>query len=162
MVVSGMAKKNISKKEVSAKAVSKKEVVQKNTSAKITTPKKMVKEAPIAEKKVNKVETKKVVVKPEMDNFMAEEKISTKEIALKIWDVVFWVLFAVIACIWIVDFFRVKSEKEPMFCLNKTTIEYKDGTVSKCTGLGYKVYNYNRTSLDKGLEFGPFFIKMKK
>ena len=97
-----------------------------------------------------------------MDNFMSEDKVSIREVAFKIWDVVFWVLFAILACVWIVDFFRVKAEKQPMFCISKETIEFEDGDVDKCVGLGYTVYEYNRESLDSGIQFGPFFMKMKE
>jgi hypothetical protein len=93
---------------------------------------------------------------------MSEDKVSIKEVAFKVWDVVFWVLFAILVCVWIVDFFRVKAERQPIFCINKETIEFEDGDVDKCVGLGYTVYEYNRESLDNGIQFGPFFIKMKE
>lgn len=95
-------------------------------------------------------------------SFVEENKAMWKDIVRKIWDIFFWTAFAILLCIWIIDYIRVGSEKDPKFCLKKETLEYEDGTVSKCTGLGYKVYNYNRESLDKGIEFGPFFIKMKE
>jgi hypothetical protein len=129
MVVNGMAKKNFSSKEISKKAVLKNEEVDKEKSTEILTPKN---------------EPKEVVKEVEMDNFMSEDKVSIKEVAIKIWDVVFWVLFAILACVWIVDFFRVKAEKQPMFCVSKETIEFDDGDVDKCVGLGYTVYEYNR------------------
>ncbi len=124
-----MAKKNFSSKEISKKAVLKNEEVDKEKSTEILTPKN---------------EPKEVVKEVEMDNFMSEDKVSIKEVAIKIWDVVFWVLFAILACVWIVDFFRVKAEKQPMFCVSKETIEFDDGDVDKCVGLGYTVYEYNR------------------
>lgn len=161
-----MAKKNFSNKGNSTKAVSKKAVVDKETSTEKITQKNEVKEVQIAAKKLTpKNEPKevvKVVKEVEMDNFMSEDKVSIKEVAIKIWDVVFWVLFAILACVWIVDFFRVKTEKQPMFCVSKETIEFEDGDVDKCVGLGYTVYEYNRESLDSGIQFGPFFMKMKE
>jgi len=163
MVVSGMAKKNFSSKEISKKAVSKKAVVDKDKSTEKITQKNEVKEVQNTAKKLApKNEPKEVVKEKEMDNFMSEDKVSIKEVAFKIWDVVFWVLFAILACVWIVDFFRVKAEKQPMFCISKETIEFEDGNVDKCVGLGYTVYEYNRESLDSGIQFGPFFIKMKE
>lgn len=105
----------------------------------------------------------KVVEEP-MANIMEETKETTsvsRDTLKLIGNVIFWTVFAVLACIWLVDYFRVKSEKAPMFCLNEKTHEYEDGTVKECTGLGYKIYTYNRQSLGKGIEFGPFFIKMK-
>ena len=158
-----MAKKNFSSKEISTKAVSKKEVVSKDKSTEKITQKKEVKEVQKATKKLTpKNEPKEVVKEKEMDNFMSEDKVSIKEVAFKIWNVVFWVLFAILACVWIVDFFRVKAEKQPMFCISKETIEFEDGNVDKCVGLGYTVYEYNRESLDSGIQFGPFFIKMQE
>ena len=161
-----MAKKNFSSKEISTKEVSKKEVVSKDKSTEKITQKKEVKEVQKATKKLTPKNEPKEVVKAvkekEMDNFMSEDKASIKEVAFKIWDVVFWVLFAILACVWIVDFFRVKAEKQPMFCISKETIEFEDGNVDKCVGLGYTVYEYNRESLDSGIQFGPFFIKMQE
>lgn len=113
-------------------------------------------------KEVKEVETEEVKEK-EMDTSLAEEnKEEWKEIGRKIWDIVFWVVFAAIALTWVVDFFRVSDRKDPMFCLSKKTHTFEDGTVEQCTGLGYKVYEYNRASLDSGIQFGPFFIKMKQ
>jgi len=163
MVVRDMAKKNFSNKGISTKAVSKKVVVDKEKSTEKITQKNEVKEVQNTTRKLaSKNEPKKVVKEKEMDNFMSEDKVSIKEVAFKIWDVVFWVLFAILACVWIVDFFRVKAEKQPMFCINKETIEFEDGNVDKCVGLGYTVYDYDRESLDSGIQFGPFFMKMKE
>ena len=127
--------------------------------------KKTTKKAPTNEKK----ETKKTAIKEEtqevkeMDTSIADEsKEEWKEIGRKIWDIVFWIVFAVVALTWVVDFFRVSDRKDPMFCLSKKTHTFEDGTVEQCTGLGYKVYEYNRASLDSGIQFGPFFIKMKQ
>jgi len=160
-----MAKKNFSSKEISTKAVSKKVVDKENSTEKIT-QKNEVKEVQNTTKKITpkseQKEVVKVVKEKEMDNFMSEDKVSIREVVFKIWDVVFWVLFAILACVWIVDFFRVKVEKQPIFCINKETIEFEDGDVNKCVGLGYTVYEYNRESLDNGIQFGPFFIKMKE
>lgn len=80
----------------------------------------------------------------------------------KILNIAFWVIFAIILTIWLVDFFRVRSDNDPIFCLYEKEHKYEDGEVYECIGLGYKVYEYNRESLDKGLEFGPIFIKMRQ
>lgn len=129
--------------------------------------KKTTKKAEQTAKKTTKKEVKEVetveVKEKEMDTSLAEEnKEEWKEIGRKIWDIVFWVVFAAIALTWVVDFFRVSDRKDPMFCLSKKTHTFEDGTVEQCTGLGYKVYEYNRASLDSGIQFGPFFIKMKQ
>ena len=113
--------------------------------------KKSEKKAKTTSKKTTKKEEVKEEVEvneKDMDTSIAEEsKEEWKEIGRKIWDIVF--------C-------RVSDRKDPMFCLSKKTHTFEDGTVEQCTGLGYKVYEYNRASLDSGIQFGPFFIKMKQ
>lgn len=68
-----------------------------------------------------------------------------------------------IIIIWIflffIDYFRARQEKTPLFCIHEETKEYDDGTVYSCTGLGYKMYKYDRASINASVEFGPFFIK---
>ncbi len=70
-----------------------------------------------------------------------------------------------IVIIWIICFFvdysRARQSKLPIFAVCET-IEYDDGHVKACTGLGYKMYKYDRTSISTKVEFGPFFIKEKK
>ena len=80
----------------------------------------------------------------------------------KIETIVFWSVFAILMTVWLTDLFMVKSQKAPVFCISNETHTYDDGEVTECTGLGYKVFHYNRESLTKGYEFGPFFIKMKE
>ena len=76
---------------------------------------------------------------------------------------VFKVVLLAIIIIWIIiffiDYFRARQSKTPLFCISEETKEYDDGTVYSCTGLGYKMYKYNRSSVDATVEFGPFFIK---
>ena len=84
-----------------------------------------------------------------------------KSLGRKIFDIAFWVCIVILAAIWLTDFFRIKSDKKPMFCLANKTHKFEDGTVEECKGLGYKVYNYNRESLE-GFEFGSFFAKIRK
>ncbi len=85
-----------------------------------------------------------------------------KSIAKKIFDVVFWVVIIGLAIIWVTDFINVQNDKDPIFCISQKTHTFDDGTVEECVGLGYKVYDYNRTSLSYGRQFGPFFIGMKE
>ena len=77
-------------------------------------------------------------------------------------DIIKIVILALII-IWIIiffiDYFRARQSKTPLFCISEETKEYDDGTVYSCTGLGYKMYKYNRSSVDATIEFGPFFIK---
>mgnify|MGYP001130900295 CR=1 FL=1 len=51
--------------------------------------------------------------------------------------------------IFFIDYFRARSNIK----------EYSDGSVYTCTGLGYKMYKYDRTSINMDVEFGPFFMK---
>ncbi len=113
-----------------------------------------------------KIATEEIV--KEENNDKMEEILDEKEkkrlsgsIFRKIFDIIFWLAFAILAFIWIIDFINVNNEKDPIFCINENTYEYDDGQIKECIGLGYKVYNYNRTSTGTGYEFGPFFIKMK-
>lgn len=72
------------------------------------------------------------------------------------------ILVLILLFSWIVmvftDYFRVRQDKNPMFCVQEQTNEYKDGSTYICTGLGYKMIRYNRTCLS-ATEFGPFLIK---
>lgn len=67
--------------------------------------------------------------------------------------VIIWII------IFFIDYFRARQSKNPIFCITEKTKEYEDGTVYSCTGLGYKMYKYDRNSIDASIEFGPFFIK---
>ena len=80
----------------------------------------------------------------------------------KILNIAFWVIIVLLLAVWAFDFIRVQSEKEPVFCLNKKVIKYDDGEVKQCTGLGYKIYEYDRASIDIKLQFAPFFIGPKE
>ncbi len=77
-------------------------------------------------------------------------------------DIIKVVVLALVL-IWIIcffiDYFRARDAKDPFFCISKQTKTYDDGTVFSCTGLGYKMYRYNRASVSTQLEFGPFFMK---
>lgn len=81
-----------------------------------------------------------------------------KGIFKRIFDIVFWVLIIGLAIIWVVDFVNVKQNKEPRFCVKTVIHQYSDGTVKECVGLGYHVYNYDRTSTNLKTQFSPFFI----
>ena len=67
--------------------------------------------------------------------------------------IIIWII------IFFIDYFRARQSKTPIFCLHEETKEYDDGTVYVCTGLGYKMYKYDRSSIDASIEFRPFFIK---
>ena len=91
-----------------------------------------------------------------------KKKTEKKNIFKKIFDVVFWIVIIGLAIIWLTDFINVKNDKDPVFCISQKTHTFDDGTVEECVGLGYKVYNYNRSSFSKGRQFGPFFIGMRE
>lgn len=57
----------------------------------------------------------------------------------------------------IIDYVRTVNGNNPMFCIHEETKTYPDGTTYICTGLGYKMYRYERDF--NAVEFGPFFTK---
>lgn len=61
----------------------------------------------------------------------------------------------------LIDYYNASKNKDPNFCISKETKEYSDGYVNICTGLGYKVYRYNRESYT-AIEFGPFWLEEKE
>ena len=73
-------------------------------------------------------------------------------------NIVLWVVLIIWMGICLIDFYNVHQKKDPMFCLKKETTKYDDGKVDSCTGLGYKIYNYQRKSFN-GIEYGPFWSK---
>ena len=74
------------------------------------------------------------------------------------------IVVLIILFVWIVivfsDYFRVRQEKNPMFCISEEEHEYNDGTTYICKGIGYKVIYYNRECL-AARQFGPFFVQEK-
>lgn len=77
-------------------------------------------------------------------------------------DIIKIVILAIVI-IWIIcffiDYFRARQAKTPIFCIKEEVKEYEDGTVYSCTGLGYKMYKYDRASIPVSIQFGPFFIQ---
>jgi len=77
-------------------------------------------------------------------------------------DVLKVILFSIVI-IWllcfVIDYARAIQNKWPLFCVKETFKEYEDGTVKLCTGVGYKLYKYDRNSIPVTVQFGPFFIK---
>ena len=110
----------------------------------------------------NKTQTKKEV-EPKKEIEISQEFIENKKedsIVIKIINIILWILLFVWMGICLFDFFKVKQEKKPVFCIKEETIQYEDGTVETCLGLGYRTYEYKRESY-KGYEFGPFWTKDK-
>ena len=112
-------------------------------------------------KTTNAKEMKKIKVE-EKENEMAEdfkeEKNDRKNIIIKILDITLWIVLIGWMAICLYDFYNVKNEKDPKFCIKEEIIQYEDGTVESCLGPGYKVYNYKRDSFN-AIEFGPFWAK---
>ena len=79
----------------------------------------------------------------------------------KIGNIAFWVIIVVLALIWSIDFILALTDKDPVFCLSKKEYTYSDGKVTRCIGLGYKVYHYKRDSLGKGVDITPLWGKMR-
>jgi len=73
------------------------------------------------------------------------------------------IIILTVIILWIICFFidyiRARQSKNPLFCIKENIVEYEDGTVYSCTGLGYKMYKYQRASIPISVQFGPFFIK---
>ncbi|HOP65681.1 MAG TPA: hypothetical protein PLX66_01460 [Bacilli bacterium] len=97
----------------------------------------------------------KELVKEEKKN---SRKDGERSLFGKIVNIVLWVIVLGWMAICITDFLKVQAEKEPIFCLKNETVTYDDGTVDVCTGLGYKVYDYDRDCF-QAIEFGPFWTK---
>ena len=87
-----------------------------------------------------------------------ETKKDKKSLFSRIINVILWVVLIAWMAICLIDFYNAKTGKSPIFCLKKETTKYDDGSVDTCTGLGYKIFNYKRTSF-KGIEYGPFWSK---
>ncbi|MBO5375519.1 MAG: hypothetical protein J6A52_01550 [Bacilli bacterium] len=117
------------------------------------------------EKKVNNVEEedffdekpkkKKKEEKTEKEVVYVEKE---KSLFSRILNIVLWIILLAWMALVLVDYFKVRDEKDPIFCwFNNHTTTYENGTVTECTGLGYKVIRYNREDF-KAIEFGPFWI----
>lgn len=90
------------------------------------------------------------------------EKKDKKNIGKLIFNIVFWVGITVLLAIWLTDFFLIQNDKKPKFCVKNEVLTYDDGTVDVCWGLGYKIYNYHRSSINISTQFSPFFIGPKE
>lgn len=111
------------------------------------------------EDEIKDLEEKKIAEdKKEASSEFVEEESKAKEIFIKILNIVLWIVLFAWMAICLIDFFNVRNEKDPMFCISKDTIEYEDGNVDVCVGPGYKVFKYERDSY-KGIEFTHLFAK---
>ena len=104
---------------------------------------------------------KEKIKKTDDDEFLELAKeADTKELRSKVINITLWVLLVGWIAICFTDFILTKTENKPVFCTFSKTVEYEDGTVKSCIGLGYKVYNYDRDSFT-GIEFAPLWGKDK-
>ena len=85
-----------------------------------------------------------------------DEKKDKKSTFQRVMNIILWIVLFIWMGICLIDFFNAHNENDPIFCLSKETVKYDDGQVRICTGLGYKVFNYERASY-KGIEYGPFW-----
>ena len=106
---------------------------------------------------------KKEIVK---DAEVIEEKAPKKEKDFKLrktlklaWDIFFWAVFICIAALWITDYVNTLNEKDPVFCISKSTTTVEKSTVNECVGVGYKVYTYETQDQKTVREFGGFWIE---
>ena len=90
-----------------------------------------------------------------------KKKSSNKKVSSlvqKVMNTIIWVILLGWISICVTDFIRTQNLEKPMFCIKEETVQYNDGDVYICTGLGYKVFHYNRASFT-GVEYGPFWSK---
>ncbi len=89
-----------------------------------------------------------------------KKKKSKKEESMfqKVMNIILWIVLIVWMLVCIIDFIKTQRVEKPIFCLKEETTKYEDGSVYSCTGLGYKIYHYDRTILN-GVEYGPFWSK---
>ena len=59
------------------------------------------------------------------------------------------------------DYVKVKDGKKAAFCIRHTIYDYVDGSVEECLGFGYKVYYYDRDSINVSTDFGPFWMDIR-
>lgn len=110
-------------------------------------------------------EEKRQVVEEIVNTSATEEKKEKKKrkrgIIARIFDLILWIVLLGWMGVCLFDFYNVTNEQDPKFCLKQEILEYEDGNVDVCTGLGYKVHKYNRASF-KAIEFVPFWVKVKE
>lgn len=83
-----------------------------------------------------------------------------KKVISKIFNILITILFIGWITVLLIDYSNVSKGKEANFCINNTIKDYTDGSVEICTGVGYKVYKYDREGY-KAIEFGPFWMEEK-
>lgn len=92
----------------------------------------------------------------DQEEVIEKPKKEKESVFKKIIGFILWVIMIGWICVCLVDYYKTSKHEKPMFCLKQETKKYSDGTVDVCLGAGYKIYNYNRKSIN-GIEFGPFW-----
>lgn len=80
----------------------------------------------------------------------------------RILDVLIIILFIGWLYMIVTDYVKVKNGEKAVFCLEHVIYDFIDGSAEECKALGYKVYYYDRDSLNVKTDFGPFWMEMKK
>ena len=70
----------------------------------------------------------------------------------------FWIIVILLMCLWTFEFYRIRNGLNPVFTYKDELTVYPDGTTKVYYGIGYKIYEYNRTNL-YGTEFVSMFAK---
>lgn len=100
-------------------------------------------------------------VAPINETKVVENKPKKKKHPIKtLINIIIWLVVLSWAGVLVYDFLNVINEKDPKFCLEKSTEKNSDGVVEKCEGVGYNVYKYDYGTV-KYIEFVPFFSKPK-
>ena len=84
------------------------------------------------------------------------------KVVKKVISIIFMVVFISWLLLIIYESYMVTRGEQPKFCIRTEEHKYEDGVTTECLGLGYKVYMYDRSSIDVQVEFGPFWINEKK
>ncbi len=84
------------------------------------------------------------------------------KVVKKVISIIFMVVFISWLLLIIYESYMVTRGEQPKFCIKTEEHKYEDGVTTECLGLGYKVYMYDRSSIDVQVEFGPFWINEKK
>lgn len=85
---------------------------------------------------------------------------SNKKILSKVFNILITILLIGWITVLLIDYANVSKGKDAKFCINNAIKDYTDGSVEICTGLGYKVYKYDRQGY-RAIEFGPFWMEEK-
>ena len=70
----------------------------------------------------------------------------------------FWIIVILLMCLWTFEFYRIRNGLDPMFTYKEEVKVYHDGITKVKYGIGYKIYDYERTDLF-GVEFVSMFAK---